>query len=118
VIINPGATGTLVQGDLIGTDAAGSSPLANLYGLAVTQATGTVIGGDPVAAPNARNVISGNSSNGVFMGLQNDNEVGGSGVTVQNNYIGTTKDGNAALANQREGIFVEVQSVANTNVDM
>ena len=111
VVVGAGATSTLVQGNYIGTKADGSGALPNTYGLTVTQATGSTVGG---AIPAARNIISGNRLTGLYMGLLNNGQVGGTGVTVQNNYIGTNAAGAAALANQRDGIFVEVQSVTNT----
>jgi hypothetical protein len=61
----------------------------------------------------ARNVIAGNRLTGVFMGALNNGQVGITGSTVQNNFIGTNAAGDAALANGRDGVFVEVQSVTN-----
>jgi hypothetical protein len=48
------------------------------------------------------------------MGALNNGQVGITGSTVQNNFIGTNAAGDAALANGRDGLFVEVESVTNT----
>jgi CSLREA domain-containing protein len=94
LIQGAGATGNLVQGNYIGTNAAGAAALANTIGIRVdTNASGNVVGGTSAAT---RNVISGNSSAGV--------RLGGSGNSVQGNYIGTNAAGNAALANGSRGI--------------
>src|SRR6185503_9937782 len=114
VVVGSGATSTLVQGNYIGANAAGTGKLSNTYGLTVTQATGSTVGG---ATEAARNVISGNRLTGLYLGLLNNGQVGGTGVTVQNNYIGTNATGSTALANERDGVFVEVQSVTNTIAD-
>ena len=56
------STGTVVQGNLIGTDAAGEAALGNTFGVFLDDAVGNLIGG---TTPAARNVISGNTSIGI-----------------------------------------------------
>ena len=57
-----GTTGTVVAGNKIGTNLAGTAALPNNgFGIAILQATATTIGG---TTPAARNVISGNTNAG------------------------------------------------------
>jgi hypothetical protein len=91
-------TGTIVQGNLIGTNAGSTAPLGNGgSGVLLFQtATGNTIGGTSAAA---RNVISGNGASGL--------QITGNGTTgnlVQGNSIGTNAAGNAALGNSGHGV--------------
>jgi hypothetical protein len=99
----------LVQGNFIGTDATGSSAVANGgAGLLINGATNNIIGatGSSAAADAAaRNIISGNSGDGVQIlgagaGRIYDNNV------VAGNYIGTNAAGTSALANGGDGIAI------------
>ena len=56
-----------------------------------------------------RNVISGNTSNGVV--IRNN---GASGNKVTGNYVGTDKNGTAALGNSQEGIYIDGAPNNNT----
>ena len=92
-------TGTVIQGNLIGTNAAGTAAVANTQG-GIVVASGShnnVIGGTTAAA---RNVISGNGSDGIFL-----RDVGGDGNVVQGNFIGTNAAGTGALGNGGFGIL-------------
>ncbi len=89
VRIGGGVSGVAVQGNHIGTDVTGTIAVANKNGIEV-GGTNNTIGG---AATGAGNVISGNSNDGVFL------IGGGSGVTVQGNYVGTDLNGTNAVAN-------------------
>jgi hypothetical protein len=81
------ATGNQIMGNLIGTNLAGTAALANSQGIKVSGSNNTIGG----TAAGARNVISGNSGNGVTLS-GNDN-------TVQGNYMGPDVTGSVALAN-------------------
>jgi hypothetical protein len=88
------SAGNLIQGNFIGTDAGGSYALSN--GLGVDIEPGSInntIGGTTSAA---RNLISGNSSDGIFAnaGLN----------MIQGNYIGTDLTGTRALGNGHDGV--------------
>lgn len=111
IVLGEGATATLVQGNYIGTRIDGAAALPNIYGITATQATGSTIGG---ALDSARNVISGNTLTGVSIGFLNNGQLGGTGTTIQRNYIGTNAAGTGALGNQADGVFVEVQSITHT----
>ncbi len=83
-----GVSATVVEGNLIGTDASGTYAIPNT-GTGVNffdNVTSTVIGG---TTPAARNVISGNGSDGLG--------VGGAGDVILGNYIGTNAAGTAAV---------------------
>ncbi len=97
-----GISGVVVQGNYIGTDVTGTKSVANSIGVEVFNGGNDTIGGSVAAA---RNVISGNTRNGVLI------DSAASGVQVQGNYIGTTSAGNVALANK---VGVEVAGKTNT----
>ena len=81
----------LVQGNLIGTDHTGTTALPNQFGIVVSESPNNTIGGTD---PAARNLISGNISNGVYIsGAIAVNNL------VQGNYIGTDLTGNTAIGN-------------------
>ena len=95
-IIN-NATGNLVQGNFIGTDVTGTAPLGNAnVGVLIEAATNNTIGG---ATAGARNVISGNAFDGVFLATM------ATGNLVQGNFIGTDVTGTAAIGN-RYGVYI------------
>ncbi len=90
-IVGSTATGNQILGNYIGTDITGSIALRNIFnGVAITDASNNIIGGN---AAEARNVISGNGSDGIIF---NENS---SGNQIIGNYIGTNATGSAALAN-------------------
>ncbi|MFL5244940.1 MAG: PxKF domain-containing protein [Gemmataceae bacterium] len=108
------SVGNVVEGNLIGTNAAGtaalgngviggSHPLVAAAGIVINQgASGNTIGG---TANQARNVISGNGGNGVFI------ETGGNNNVVTGNLIGTDINGHSGngtdgqpLGNQGGGV--------------
>jgi hypothetical protein len=93
-------TNTAVMGNLIGTDASGTSALGNLTGITIVDPSNAVGGTDPMA----RNVISGNGVRGILLQSQNNQ--------IQGNFIGTDITGTQLLGNGGDG--VEVQSNNNT----
>jgi hypothetical protein len=95
--------GTVIQGNYIGTNAAGTGALPNLEGGVLLSGTrGVVVGG---AARGAGNLISGNGKNGLDL-LGGINGTPCRGVTVQGNYIGTDASGTIALPNQESGFYL------------
>jgi Ca2+-binding RTX toxin-like protein len=89
----------VVAGNLIGLRADGLTPLGNDTGVVVNDgAYNNTIGGSAAAA---RNVISGNTSDGVVVSA-----AGTTGNTIAGNYIGTDATGTAAAGNARYGVFV------------
>ena len=108
VIIHNGASGNTVEGNYIGTDAAGSRALGNPYGVAIEGGSiNNTVGG---TTSGARNVISASSMDGVLIG-------GGSGAVtgtlVQGNYIGTDVTGSNSLGNS-VGVVIANASTNNT----
>ncbi len=97
---DPDTTGTIVQGNFIGTDATGNHAVPNLLGgIAIfNEAHGVMVGG---TSTNARNVISGNTTVGVYM--LGD---GASNNVVQGNFIGLNSAGSAAVPNTFTGIYL------------
>lgn len=98
-----GATASLrnrVRGNVIGTNAAGTSALSNSVGVFIgDDAGGNFVGGTTDAA---RNLISGNTGAGVRIFRANANEIAG-------NFIGTNLRGDGALPNEH-GVQVESSS--------
>ncbi len=86
-------------GNFIGTDSTGTLARANVTGIVLSQAGNCVVGG---TAPADRNLISGNSGDGI-----NPQATGASGNLIQGNYIGTTRSGIAGLGNLGSGIHVQ-----------
>ena len=84
------ATGAIIQGNLIGTNALGTGAVANTQnGISISTGASHVIGGSTAAS---RNIISGNQINGIFINNSTNN-------FVQGNYIGTNLAGAAAIPN-------------------
>ncbi|MBV9867192.1 MAG: right-handed parallel beta-helix repeat-containing protein [Abitibacteriaceae bacterium] len=100
-----------VQSCMLGTNPAGATALGNGIGLFIFNSNNNTIGG-PGAA---RNIISGNTSNGIF--LLNDGSVPNStsaSNTITNNYVGVNAAGTAALANGANGI--QLQSASSNTI--
>ncbi len=93
IIVNSG-TDNLIEGNYIGTNAAGTGALPNGVGINVTGGSGTTIGG-ATSSPGtgAGNVISGNDGDGL------DLTTGSSDTTVIGNIIGLDPTGTVALEN-------------------
>jgi len=84
------AASNTVQGNLVGTNLAGTGALANAsYGVYLAGGDNQVVGG---TGSLQRNVISGNGFGGIII-------TGGGGHTVQGNYIGTNAAGTGAVGN-------------------
>lgn len=96
-----------IEGCFIGTNAAGTAALANGDdGVQVEAgARNNIIGG---ITPAARNLISGNRSDGIQLG-----DPGTIGNRVQGNFIGTNKAGTKAIGNE-DG--VECKDGASSNL--
>jgi hypothetical protein len=86
----------VVQGNFIGLGANGLTVVPNLDGIYV-QDGGFAIGG---LVSGARNVIVGNTNNGVWLS-STDN------VQVQGNYIGVLPDGITAAGNPHNGVVLD-----------
>ncbi len=89
--------GNQVAANVIGLDATGTNILANgKAGLAMVNSAGNQIGG---MLGSQRNVISGNSTDGLYLsGLSTSNNL------IQGNYVGTDITGTTACPNGFQGI--------------
>ena len=94
--IEDDSSGTLVEGNYVGTDITGSVALGNVGGGIFVAASGNTIGG---ASSGAGNLVSGNVASGVFIYLTSE-------TLVQGNLIGTNASGTSALGNSGTGIYV------------
>ncbi len=96
ITVSLGTVAAIIQGNLIGTNAAGNQPLAN-SGVAIEVADNrpVTIGGTTAAA---RNVIAANA-----LGIRIGHDSGG-GTVIQGNYIGTNAAGTGALPNLGIGL--------------
>ena len=88
--------GNVIQGNYIGTNAAGTAALGNFLGIAVGTSN-NIVGG---TVPGARNVISGSEHNGIVISS------GTSGNVVQGNHVGTDASGTFNIGNSNAGIAV------------
>jgi len=99
ITIDTGTTGLLVQGNYIGTNAAGTAAVGNTdHGIEIRDAVGNTIGG---SSAGAGNVISGNLLHGVYI---NGSATGTN--FVQGNLIGTAADGTMIVGNVGAGVYV------------
>ncbi len=98
-LLGGGASNNVVAGNFIGTDPLGRMVLTNAEdGITILLAGGNLIGG---AVAGARNLISGNAKQGVYIGGTN-----ATGNVVAGNFIGTDSTGTIRLPNGA-GIGIE-----------
>ena len=107
IFIQSGSTGNIIQGNYLGTDVNGTAAIANGdYGVEIEESPSNTIGG---TASGAGNLISGNSSGGVYIG-----GVPATGNLVQGNMIGTDANGTTALPNTSDGVKIDNGASTNT----
>lgn len=99
-IVNGTATANVIQGNYIGTNAAGTAAIKNdQNGIHLWNVDTNTIGGTTAAG---RNIISGNGANGIWKEIRFD-----AGDTIQGNYIGVATNGTSSLGNAGHGILIE-----------
>ncbi|HEU5014022.1 MAG TPA: NEW3 domain-containing protein [Roseiflexaceae bacterium] len=102
-------SGTRVQGNKIGTDAAGHATIANpLDGVFIDAGATTVIGG--ANPPGSTNPDRGNIISGNLNGIIAENRLGTDGVAglvISNNWIGIDSSGAAAAPNTNSGVLLD-----------
>ena len=101
IIISGISAGTVVQKNRIGTNAEGTAAIGNASNGILILADGIAVGG---TAPNARNIISGNTLDGI-------NIISAANTLIQGNYVGTDINGTVDIGNLEEGISI----VTSTN---
>jgi len=99
---------TVVQGNLIGVNTNGTTAIHNVFaGIVVYgDAHFTLVGG---TVPGARNIISGNLSQGIVI-----SDPGTSGTQVQGNFIGVDITGTVAIPNGFSGVQISDGCPSNT----
>ncbi len=90
-----GTGGHAVEGNFIGTDAAGTTALPNIDGVRVSSSNNRIGG----TTPGTRNLISGNAFGGITMD-------GGTGNVIAGNFVGTNRSATTAMGNGTDGIYV------------
>ena len=99
-----GADNNTVEGNFIGTDPLGTVGLDTVDGVVVTVGSeNNVIGG---VTPAARNIIAGHKNSGAAIVAGSNNN------KIMGNYIGTDKNGTAALGNSL-GVVITLDSAGN-----
>jgi hypothetical protein len=102
--IQPGGQNTIVQSNLVGTDATGSVAIGNTgNGVSIAGGTNVLVGG---SMPGDGNLLSGNHGNGLA--------VFGADNTVLGNLIGTDASGTLPLGNLGSGIVLGFDGDGNT----
>jgi len=109
ISLTQNSANNVVQGNLIGTNAAGTGAIPNGdpvsksgRGIVITATTAAnLIGG---TVPAARNVISGNFGYGIYVYAGAQNQL------VQGNFIGVDVNG-AALGNTNSGVYISAQNI-------
>ena len=92
--------GNTVAGCYIGTNSAGTAAAANAqFGIRITNVANNTIGG---TTATQRNVISGNTDDGIYI-----SGAAATGNVVQGNYIGINAAGNAVIGNTSEGMTID-----------
>jgi hypothetical protein len=106
-ISGTGTRNNLVQGNLLGLNAAGTAALSNGWsGVAIFGgAQSNLVGG---TVPAARNIISGNGNQGVLIAQPNT-----AGNVIAGNFIGVNHGGTGALPNGWAGIAIYSGATSN-----
>jgi Bacterial Ig-like domain (group 3) len=101
--VDLGTTGSLVQGNFIGTDLTGTKALPDNFGVVLEDSDSNTIGG---TAAGASNVISGNTTDGVLLYQTSTSNL------LEGNFVGTDVTGSMTVPNSY-GIVLE-DSDSNT----
>ena len=98
-------TGSKVQANFIGTDAAGNVAIPNSgNGVHITDSPNNTVGG----TGSEGNIISGNDGSGVLISL-----AASAGNHVQGNTIGANSAGDASVANKLDGVQISLGAPSN-----
>ncbi|MGM1054246.1 MAG: beta strand repeat-containing protein, partial [Bacteroidota bacterium] len=95
IYVQNGANENLIKGNYIGTNISGTAAIPNSRGILISGASLNTIGGNTA---QDRNIISGNTNEGVYIYNADGNKFFG-------NYIGTQADGAQPLAN-KDGLVI------------
>ncbi len=103
-----GAMNNQILGNFIGTDRNATTAKPNNHGVYLQEARTNIIGG---TAPGARNVISGNTADGINCSFTSP-----TGNQIWGNFIGTDATGLAPLPNGQSGVRLSGSVGGNNNV--
>lgn len=106
-LAGPDADGNRIVGNHVCTDAAGTfrAPSVNTRGLGISLSKGAGANALGAPGPENRNTVSGCAHRGIVLSF-----AGSTGNRVQNNIIGLTPRGDAALPNRSHGVDVNYTS--------
>jgi hypothetical protein len=93
-----GNGGNIIEGNFIGTDVTGTQDLGNLFSGISVWTPNNIIGGKTV---KARNIISGNDNDGIYINGLNANS-----NLIQGNYLGSDVTGTKDLGNTNSGVAI------------
>ena len=104
-------TNVRIEGNFLGTTAAGTSALGNEVGVDLFATTNSTVGGTSRAS---RNLISANKFEGIFIeGGGPFGQGSADNNLIQGNLIGTQKDGVTALGNGDDGVTLTFDAEGN-----
>jgi titin len=109
VFVTVHSSSTVIEGNFIGTNAAGTAAIGNDTGIEVDSRNNTIGG----TTTGARNIISGNVQDGIDLAGADPADPC-TGNLIAGNFIGTDVTGKAKLANTRDGIGIFSYASNNT----
>jgi Ca2+-binding RTX toxin-like protein len=104
ITVTGASNGTVIEGNILGLNAAGTGALPDFEGIYLDSSTGVTVGG---TIAGSRNIISANTN----MGIEISN--GASGNVIEGNSIGTNAAGTSAEPN-RMGVKIDLGASDNT----
>jgi hypothetical protein len=107
-----GATGNVVEGNIIGTDVTGTKALGNGPGVLIDGASGNTIGGTTAGAGNT---IAYNNSDGVFLNGGSSNSILGNSIH-DNGGLGISFHGGANNSQAAPVLLSAVSSISGTAI--
>lgn len=109
IVLRTGGS-NIVTGNYIGVDTAGTAARANdVDGIFIDNSGSNTIGSTSSSAASARNIISGNTGNGIYIAGINATQ-----NAIQNNFIGTGVTGTTDLRNG--GVGVRINGASRNSV--
>ena len=110
------SSGTIIQGNFIGTDAAGSADLGNGTGIYAEGANTTIGGATATPGTGAGNVISGNGVGPSSSGNIQVKGTGAAGTLIAGNLIGLNAAGTAAIDAANNDFGIDLLSTQGVTV--
>lgn len=113
IYLEAGGNFNLIKGNIIGLNAAGTGSVPNINEGIRIDSFGNTIGteGDGTSDSLERNVISGNTTDGIRLQATTT-----TGNVIAGNYIGTWTDGTTDFGNGRHGIFFDTAGATQNTI--